>query len=237
MRQAVFLLVHPSALLSAQLLSLLDSTDFDTFVIMNGVGTSGPGRIFVSDQQIFSGDNRKSLEKRIIPGNADLVLLEAFKAKPGYESYLVIEYDVFYSGDIRRLVSHVLQKYRSCDFVAPFIRSQRGNEHWMWWSSLRTGGETIEDDDRRYSFLQLAFYSNAALCALQTAIEDGWSGHHEVLHATLFQVRRLKIATFEQDDVLRYDIDTFRATSPCVRKDHGYLHHPVKTLAVVDEMP
>jgi hypothetical protein len=229
MRHAVFLLVHPAAQLSLQLLGLRHCPSFDTFVVMNGVGSYEAGSIFVSDQQVFSRCNEKSLEKRIIPGNADLVLLEAFRAQPNYESYLLIEYDVFYSGDIRRLVSHVLRQYRNCDFAAPFIRAQRGNEHWMWWSSLRTGGETIEDHDRYSSFLQFAFYSNAALCALQTAIEGGWSGHHEVLHATLFKVRRLKIAEFEQDTVLHFDVETFRATSPCVRKHNRYLHHPVKT--------
>ena len=139
-----------------------------------------------------------------------------------------MEYDVFYNGSLPALVSHIFSSYPDHDFASTFIRPYKGNERWPWWSSLRRGRHGANHTARLYAFMQLTLYSNAALQALSNAVEDDWTGHHEVLHATLFRSMHLRMGVFEQDPILRFDAMTFAAVGPCVMKGDGFLHHPVK---------
>jgi hypothetical protein len=230
---AVFVQTHNEALLSDQMLELLrgaPASNYDIFLVINSEGTSQERRIYVPNSSIFERVSNKSNEGRIIPGNADLVLLEAFRQAEDYESYLLIEYDVFYNGEIRRLIKHIFEKYAGWDLVAPYVRGYKGNEQWMWWSSLVCVGVEIFPEDRLYSFLQFVLYSRRALKVLQEAVSAGWSGHHEVLHATLFSHSGLKVGAFQQDEMLKFDTNTFRAVPPRLIGHEGYLHHPVKGL-------
>lgn len=232
-KHAVFILAHNEALLSSQMAELLRDQapkTYQTFLVINGEGVSEGNRIYAPNAAIFARGSRKADEKRIIPGNADLVLLEAFRQAQGHDSYLLIEYDVFYNGSIHALVEHVFERYAAADFAAPFVRPHKGNEAWMWWSSLVCAGVDMPLAERIYSFLQFALYSRRALEALDAAVSEGWAGHHEVLHASLFKHLGLRVAALQQDDVLRFDVNTFRAIPPRLVGPRGHLHHPVKDL-------
>lgn len=203
-------------------------------MVVNGAGLSGDNTIFVSNESIFSGDTVKSREKRIIPGNADLLLLKAFREIDKYDSYLLIEYDVYYNGSINLLIEYVFAQHVGADLVAPFVRKHQGNEAWMWWTSLVSGNEHVPLEERAYSFLQFAMYSRRALETLDAAVQAGWSGHHEVLHATLFRKRGLRVEVFRQSEALSFDVHSFRAVPPRLIGPKGWLHHPVKRLAEDD---
>jgi hypothetical protein len=228
---AFLIFCHGLTVLSPQIRDILEQqrdTTIKVHLIVNGDGHSAGHTTFIPSHTLFAKTHAKAQEGRIIPGNADLVLLEAFKLLPIYDRYLVMEYDVFYNGDLEMLVSHIFSSYPDHDFVSTFIRPYKGNERWMWWSSLRRGRAGPTHAVRTYAFMQLALYSYVALRALSDAVEDGWAGHHEVLHATLFRSLDLKIGTFEQGPLLRFDATTFAAVGPCALKGEGFLHHPVK---------
>jgi hypothetical protein len=234
---AVLILAHDESLLSPQLAKMLnDSTprNYDVFVVINSEGVSAGRRIFAPNSQIFLDETVKARQKTIIPGNADLVLLNAYSQLEEYSSYLVIEYDVYYNGSLQILINHIFERYVGADFVAPFIRDYKGNEAWMWWPSLVSAGEEVPLNERAYSFLQFALYSRQALKTLKEAVIKGWSGHHEVLHATLFRHRGLKIEALRQSDVLQFDVNTFRAIPPRIIGPKNSLHHPVKRLSEDD---
>ena len=231
MKSVFLIFCHNLTVLSPQIKSILEQQRDSTItmhLIVNGEGHSTAKTTFISSQTLFARTHAKAQAGRIIPGNADLVLLEAFKLLPIYDRYLVMEYDVFYNGDLEMLVSHIFSSYPDYDFVSTFIRSYKGNERWMWWSSLRRGRSGPPHLIQQYAFMQLALYSCVALQAMSDAVEDGWAGHHEVLHATLFRSLDLKLGTFKQDPLLRFDPTTFAAVGPCALKGEGFLHHPVK---------
>ena len=131
------------------------------------------------------------LGSKLIPGNCHLTMLAFFRARPGFDHYWHIEYDVVFTGDWRTL----LDAWRddASDLVAAHVRTRGEEPDWPWWTSLQVSpAETAAGHLR--AFLPVYRISRRALERLEMAVRQGSSGHFEALVPTVLQAASLRIA-------------------------------------------
>ena len=130
------------------------------------------------------------LGSKLIPGNCHLTMLAFFGARPGFDYYWHIEYDVVFTGDWRTLLDawRGMQRPRrgaSCERAAR-SRIGRGGPRCK---SLRRGGSGPVR-----AFLPVYRISRRALERLEMAVREGSSGHFEALVPTVLQAASLRIS-------------------------------------------
>ena len=109
-------------------------------------------------------------------GHSDLVALHFFRARPEFERYWVMEYDVRFSGDWSRLFEAV--EDLDADFLATALRRHANQPDWAFWGSLR-GPEPLDPAAAIACFMPIHRASRAAMAALDAAYRAGWTGHCE----------------------------------------------------------
>ncbi|MBD0274834.1 MAG: hypothetical protein ICV73_23270, partial [Acetobacteraceae bacterium] len=109
-------------------------------------------------------------------GHSDLVALHFFRHRPKFERYWVMEYDVRFSGNWRRLFDAV--EDLDADFLATAMRRHADHPDWVFWHSLR-GPEALDPKDAICCFMPIHRASRASMEALDAAYRAGWTGHCE----------------------------------------------------------
>lgn len=137
------------------------------------------------------------LANSLLPGCDHFPLFKYYLEHPNYDYYWHIEDDVSFQGEWEIL----FDSYSDCDadFIACHIRTHYENPEWYWWTSLKYQGNPVSNTNSVRSFNAIRRISNKALAFLHQSMQDGWSGHHEVLMATLLQNNGFKISDFGGD--------------------------------------
>lgn len=128
---------------------------------------------------------------KLVPGNCHLTMLAFFRAKPGFDRYWHVEYDVVFTGDWRTLFD--AWSGDDSDLVAPHLRTREQEPDWPWWSSLQIPGSVPRTVWLR-AFLPVYRISKRGLECVDRAVGEGASGHFEALVPTLLQAASLKVA-------------------------------------------
>ena len=130
-------------------------------------------------------------------GHTDLIVLHFCRARPGYDRYWAVEYDVAFSGPWRRFFaafdaddSHLLAPLlcRRCDFP-----------EWLFWPSLVAPGTPLDDRQAISGFMPIFRASGRLVRAVDEAYSRGWGGHLECTWATVAASRGLSVADLGGD--------------------------------------
>ncbi len=124
-------------------------------------------------------------------GNADLVPLRFFAEAPGYAHYWICEFDVRFGGAWSSLFDELSRS--SADLLCTAVQSYADNPDWAHWHSLETPGQQLPPERRLKGFTPFARLSAALLRECDAHYRAGWSGHPEVLWATIAQCTGLTV--------------------------------------------
>ena len=150
---------------------------------------------YVFTNNIFDELDYIPLEKySLLPGCDHFPLFKFYLEHPNYDYYWHIEDDVRFQGDWK----YLFDSFSDCnaDFIACNIQTNHENPDWYWWFSLKYQGETVSNEIKVRSFNAVRRISNRALAFLHKSMLEGWSGHHEVLMATLLHNNGFKMSDF-----------------------------------------
>jgi hypothetical protein len=133
--------------------------------------------------------------RSVVPGSTHFPVMAFARQAPRYAHYLVIEFDVEFSGNWRDLAAAVA--VAAPDFASLHFRTHDEIPAWYWWPYCRPA-EADQDwaGDRRNlikSFNPIYCLSRRALDLLEAAHRSGWSGHYELLLATILSRRGCRI--------------------------------------------
>ncbi len=118
----------------------------------------------------------------IVPGSGHFPVMDFGRKYPHYDFYWVIEYDVRFRGDWKKLFRHY-QTSRA-DLLTCHIRKYREEPDWHWWG-LRHPRKEIPLVDRYRSFNPIYRISSEALSFIDRMHQEQWTGHYEELLPTL----------------------------------------------------
>lgn len=130
-------------------------------------------------------------------GHTDLILMNYWRAFPGYDRYWGIEYDVRYTGPWRRFLSAFEED--DSDLLAPMLCRRRDFPDWLFWPSLITPEAPPSDSQSVSSFMPVFRASGRLMRAVDEAYREGWGGHLECSFATIAATRGLSIADLGGD--------------------------------------
>jgi hypothetical protein len=116
-------------------------------------------------------------------GYADLVPLRFFQEQPDCRWYWLIENDLRFCGNWAELFRELSAS--DADLLGTTVQSYADNPGWAFWDSLRTGGAEVPPERRVKSFVPLGRFSRRLFEACDARYRCGWSGHSEVLWATI----------------------------------------------------
>jgi len=142
----------------------------------------GPSYVF-TDESLGRLPYNWLFQNKVVPGSTHFPLLEFFSKFPQYEFYWVIEGDVKFSGCWKRFFKAF--EGNGADFVTCYLRRHEEDPGWYWWPTLSHPVKKIPLDERVASFNPIYRISRRALQYLHECHCAGWSGHFEVLIATL----------------------------------------------------
>ncbi len=175
------------------------------------------------------------LGSKVIPGNCHLTMLAFFRARPEFDYYWHIEYDVVFTGAWRTLLA--AWSGDDSDLVAPHLRTRGEEPDWPWWPSLQIPQAVAAAGFLR-AFLPVYRISHRALERLDMAVREGSSGHFEALVPTVLQAASLRIADLGEgrfytsstspDGELRQGTLRYRPFHAFPLQGQNLLYHPVK---------
>ena len=188
---------------------------------------------------------RKVVGDRLVPGNVHLAFLDFRRAHPGFERYWFVEYDVAFHGDWRDFFAEL--DADPADLLASRLRAPEHEPGWYWWPTLDLPGGP-PPARRLRAFFPVCRFSAAALDAVGSAVDRGWTGHHEGVVPTAAREAGLTLSDIGGDgpwtppsrrgrlytSVASPDgemlLGTMRAAPPHFLpfRRRGFLYHPVK---------
>jgi hypothetical protein len=127
-------------------------------------------------------------------GNGHFPVLEFYRRHPDYDFYWFIEYDVRYTGDWCDFFARF--DFTGHDFTTAHIRRFAEEPFWWWWPTLGHPSIRLSPLGWLRSFNVIYRISNCALEFLDSVLQSGWRGHHEVLLATVLYRNRFKVLDF-----------------------------------------
>jgi hypothetical protein len=118
--------------------------------------------------------------------NMDLPVIAFFQANPHYQYYWVIEYDVRFSGDWRRLLEGF--EASEADLLCTNLYRFSVNPTWhRRYPAMPPAGQSVRDEERVHAFLPIYRISAGALTRLVEAYKEGWSGLYEATVPTILE--------------------------------------------------
>jgi len=152
---------------------------------------------FTFTNEVLTELKYKPLENSLLPGCDHFPLFKYYLEHPNYDYYWHIEDDVRFQGDWK----YLFDSFIDCDddFLACHIQTYHENPEWYWWNSLKFNGKQVQNERSIRSFNAVRRISNNALAFLHRSMQDGWSGHHEVLMPTLLYNNGFTISDFGGD--------------------------------------
>jgi hypothetical protein len=127
-------------------------------------------------------------------GHTDLIAMHYWRARPDYDRYWAIEYDVRYTGPWRRFLSAF--EGDDSDLLAPLLRRRSDCREWANWPSLTAPGAPLSDLEAVSSFMPIFRASGRLMRAMDEAYRKGWGGHIECSFATVATVGGLRVTDF-----------------------------------------
>ena len=132
-------------------------------------------------------------------GHTDLILLHFVRARPDYDRYWVIEYDVRFSGDWRRFLTAF--EAEEADLIAPILRRRTDlpkRKGWAWPRSgdLEAGAtppRSLPPERQVCAFMPIYRVTRAGLAAVDAAWRAGWAGHSEAVWPTAISEAGLRL--------------------------------------------
>ena len=182
-------------------------------------------------------------EGRLVPGSNHFPLLKFFKEHQEYDYYWMLEDDVRFNGDWKAFFDNFSDNH--VDFLSSIIESKKENPNWFWWSYLKTGNESISEEQLLKSFNPIYRLSHQALLCIDEYLRNGWMGHHEILIPTLLNYRGFLIEDFggngsftNEENRNRFYDKTSMGLNPLIPDGRkNYLFHPVKEEKVRNDGP
>ncbi len=126
-------------------------------------------------------------------GHTDLVFLHLARARPGYDRYWSVEYDVRFTGKWGAFFGHF--EDNEADLLASNVRTAAEDPGWFFWNTL-VRPETVPaapDTDRICSFMPVFRVSRQMVEAVDQAYRSGWTGHSEAVWPTVARHAGLRI--------------------------------------------
>ncbi|WP_293309566.1 beta-1,6-N-acetylglucosaminyltransferase [Pedobacter sp. UBA5917] len=150
---------------------------------------------FLFDDGIMNNLSLQGIFKSLLPGSNHFPLFQFYRNNQAYRHYWVIEDDVYYNGDIGQFFDNF--KDVEADFISSHLRDYCDEPKWHWWYSLQNNqGKIIPVSRRLRSFNPIYRISHRAVCFLDKAFSEGWSGHHEVAIPTLLKEHGFSVEDF-----------------------------------------
>ncbi len=143
---------------------------------------------------IMSELGYKPIENTLVPGSNHFPLLKFFIENPHYDYYWNIEDDVRFQGNWKCLFDYFADN--DADLITSHVQQFQETPGWYWWYTLDIGEQTITKKHLAKSFNPVYRISNRALALLHKSLQNGWSGHHEVVMPTLLQLNGYRIVDF-----------------------------------------
>jgi len=153
---------------------------------------------YVFTNNIFDELDYIPLKKySLLPGCDHFPLFKYYLEHPNYDYYWHIEDDVRFQGNWK----YLFYSFINCDadFLSCHIQTYHENPDWYWWSSLKYQNKPVSNESSIRSFNAVRRISNKALAFLHQSMQEGWSGHHEVLMPTLLYNNGFTISDFGGD--------------------------------------
>jgi len=130
----------------------------------------------------------------IIPGSNNLPLLYYWNITRKYDHIWMIEDDVYFSGDWSDFFKQFVGMQD--DFITSNIRRYNTDPSWSWWDSMYHPSKAIRKENLIASFNPVYRLSSRAMQHLYNAYFEGWTGHHEVVMASLLSNSGFSISDF-----------------------------------------
>lgn len=118
-------------------------------------------------------------------GNAELPVLLFARQHPGYERYWIIEYDVRFTGEWRRLFDELLSS--PADYLTTGIARFDEIPMWSHWPSVDVSAIGIDRSAWLRGFCPVWRLTRRAIDAIESAYRQGVCGHMEGLVPTVLQ--------------------------------------------------
>ncbi len=194
-------------------------------------------RHFAFTDTILSELGYKPIESSLLPGSNHFPLLQFFLQKEKYDFYWLIEDDVYFNGDWCDFFRS-FQDDKS-DFLTSGIEKFNESPHWYWWYTLRT---PLNNPDRIKSFNPVYRLSGQALACIDSALKNGWSGHHEAVMPTILFNKGFTLSDFGGNGSFvpgnrrnkYYTKDTMSYLPVYMDNIPNYLYHPFKVEKTID---
>ena len=132
---------------------------------------------------------------RDIKSGFDQALLAFRQAKPEYDYYWVVEYDVEFSGNWAELFKAFAEN--TSDLICSSAHRYQTNPTWDWWRSVTWPG-TAEPELIR-GFFPIARLSSRAIDAIIDAGRNGVDGFYEAIWPTVVNDRGMVVEDFGGD--------------------------------------
>jgi hypothetical protein len=116
------------------------------------------------------------------PGNTDFAVLDFFRARPGYDSYWRVEYDVRFSGDWRDFFDACSSS--EADLLGTTLLRCEASPAWHWWASLGAPDGRLDPAKAIRGFFPVSRLTNRACALLDQKYREGWHGHIECVVPT-----------------------------------------------------
>lgn len=129
-------------------------------------------------------------EPNLIPGAMDLLLIDFVARNPSYSYVWLIEYDVRFSGNWRRLFDAFADN--DAALLGTSLTRREERPEWPWWTSLQPA-EGEESAEQICGFFPVIRLSRTAAAVLVAAYARGWRGHHECVVPTVLHREGLRI--------------------------------------------
>lgn len=130
------------------------------------------------------------------PGNADTIFLLFHRRHPQYEYVWGIEYDVHYEGSWSYFFEHFDRS--TADLLGTTLGATFKD---VLPKVTRPSGIPLADKDVVRGFFPVFRLSRRALATLDRAYQSGWSGHFELVWATVLIKEGLEIEDFGGDGI------------------------------------
>jgi len=161
----------------------------DVFILYHSKGNQIPPKysglpIITFTDDLLKDLNYKPILNSVVPGSNHFPVLDFYLKHPEYKSYWCIENDVDFNGKWNYFFDSTT-KNSSSDFITSHIRRYSTTPHWHWWDTFHSANKEIDRKNFFRSFNPIYKLSNKALSYIDLCLKNGYSGHHEVLLATL----------------------------------------------------
>lgn len=222
------------------LMCVHSSTDF--FVLYNTSKDSLPTllqpyeeRIFCYSSDILYTMGYMPLGDSLVPGSCHFPLLKFFLTHPEYDYYWTMEDDVAFNGEWSTLFNYYSND--ETDMISAHIKTYSEAPEWVWWNSLNTGHDIINEENFVCAFNPLCRLSHRELQCVHESLLKGWKGHAEVVISTVLKHNNLSIKDIDGtglfvpvgEENLFYDNQTHSHLALCIQeKRPNILYHPIK---------